>query len=163
MNAAVNIPVNFIDSIDLESIQFLSADAELNSIEEEAYTLFRQAVEDIKVIRREYIISIATSFGKDSTLTFLAALQAHVELIEAGELPQDAPLVLTSINTGVENHLMELVVTHEITRLKEFAEANNYNIDIRIASPNLSRQWAPMFLSGLKPLSLARLNNDCSQ
>ena len=58
---------------------------ELNSIENESYKLFREAVENIKIIRKKYIISNNLSFGKDSCVVLLASLQAHNELIQEKE------------------------------------------------------------------------------
>jgi 3'-phosphoadenosine 5'-phosphosulfate sulfotransferase (PAPS reductase)/FAD synthetase len=163
MNASINIPINIIDNFNLDDVDFFDAKKELNLAEAEAYGLFRMAVDDIKVIRKEYVITVASSFGKDSTVTVLAALQAHVELIQQGDIPQQSPFIITSIDTGVENHLMTMMVHHEVARLRQFGVANNLNIDIRIGTPNLSRLWSSMFLSGLKILSLAQMNNDCSE
>jgi len=163
MNAIVTQKISILDSIDLNSLKTFNANDELVSQELEAYKMFRQSVNDIKIIRSQYIISVASSFGKDSSLTILCALQAHIELIAEGVLKQDAPFIISTIDTLVENHLMRVLVTHQIHLLKEFAVKNNLNFDIRVGVPKLTKQWAPMFLSGLKVLSLAQMNNDCSE
>jgi 3'-phosphoadenosine 5'-phosphosulfate sulfotransferase (PAPS reductase)/FAD synthetase len=163
MNLPLNNRPQIIETINLDSLSFVKAKTELDDIEANAYKLFEKAVSDIKVIRRKFVCSTATSFGKDSTVLMLASLEAHMQLIRDGEIPQDAKFHITNINTGVENHLINMLVSCEIAKLKEFGVKNNINMDIRIASPNLSRQWAPMFLSGLKILSLSKMNSDCSQ
>lgn len=163
MNSPLNIPINFIENLDFSTVEFVDAGNELTSIEKESYDLFRKAVEDIKIIRNKYLITVACSFGKDSELTLLAALQAHRELMAEGILTSNSPFIITTIDTLVENHLMKILVHHEIKRLKEWGIQNDINIDIRVATPNLSRTWSAMFLSGLKVLSLAKLNNDCSE
>jgi 3'-phosphoadenosine 5'-phosphosulfate sulfotransferase (PAPS reductase)/FAD synthetase len=162
MNLPKKLDPMIIDTINLDTLSFVDAKPELDSIESNAYKLFEKAVDDIKIIRRKYPVIVASSFGKDSTITLLAALEAHMQLVRDGEIPQDAKFYVTTIDTLVENHLIKLLVNCEIAKLEKFGEENNINIDIRVGSPNLSRQWAPMFLSGLKVLSLSKMNNDCS-
>jgi 3'-phosphoadenosine 5'-phosphosulfate sulfotransferase (PAPS reductase)/FAD synthetase len=163
MNAATAKPIQILDFIDLDSLKTFSANDELISQEHEAYNMFRQSVDDIKIIRAAFICVTATSMGKDSTITMLCALQAHLELIAEGKIPQDAPYIVTTINTLVENHLMTILVAHQLDILRDFGKAHNLNIDIRVGQPPLTKQWAPMYLSGLKVLSLAQMNNDCSE
>ncbi|MFT7007110.1 MAG: 3'-phosphoadenosine 5'-phosphosulfate sulfotransferase (PAPS reductase)/FAD synthetase [Colwellia sp.] len=163
MNSPLINNVNIIKTINLDDVIYTSAKSELDAIEKNAYKLFEQAVSDIKVIRRKYPFSIASSFGKDSTILLLAGLEAHIQLVNEGIISQDTKFHVTTIDTLVENHLMKILVSNEIDKLKEFGRLNNINMDIRVASPNLSRQWAPMFLSGLKILSTAKMNSDCSE
>lgn len=162
MNSPLNSKLNIIESINLDSLSFVKAKSELDDLEANAYKLFERAVSDIKVIRRSYPVVTATSFGKDSTILLLAALEAHMQLIRDGELHQNTKFYVTTIDTLVENHLMSMLVACEVEKLEAFGREHNINIDIRIGKPNLSRQWAPMFLSGLKVLSLSKMNNDCS-
>jgi 3'-phosphoadenosine 5'-phosphosulfate sulfotransferase (PAPS reductase)/FAD synthetase len=158
----INFPDNIIETINLDDIAYVDVTSELDDIENNAYALFEKAVADIKVIRRSYPTVSASSWGKDSTIMVLAALEAHIQLVNEGAIPQDAKFHITTIDTKVENHLMSMLVACEIDKLKAFGLEHNINMDIRIASPNLSNQWAPMFLSGLKVLSLSKMNNDCS-
>jgi 3'-phosphoadenosine 5'-phosphosulfate sulfotransferase (PAPS reductase)/FAD synthetase len=92
----------------------------------------------------------------------LAGLQAHKELIAEGLLKQDAPFVITNINTKIENHLIQMLVMYEVDRLRKYGKENNLNIDIRIGFPPLPKQWAALFLSGIKLISTSRNNSDCS-
>ena len=162
MNAPLRIPAELIGNTSLESINVTKGATLLQRTEQEAYELFREAVESIKLIKMKYIPVIASSFGKDSTVVTLAALQAHIELIEDGLIPQDSPFVVSNIDTGVENHLVQMLVMYEIDRLHKFATKHSINIDIRQRTPPLAKQWSSLFLSGLKIISAARLNNDCS-
>jgi len=168
MNAVLNNPTNSIEIVnltdfDLTDVDYTDASEELSDIEAESYALFRKAVDDIKIIKAKYTVAIASSFAKDSTVTTLAALQAHKELIVEGAIAPDSPFLITNINTLVENHLITILVSHERRRLNEWGEKNGIIMDIRVATPNLSRTWAAMFLSGLKVLSLSKLNADCSE
>jgi DNA sulfur modification protein DndC len=171
MTAAFEIPKDFINLLDTTElpetvftspIQAISGREILTTMETEARDLFRQAVDSIKIIRSKYMCVNAVSFGKDSETTLLAALCAHEELIAEGVLKQDAPLVVTNINTKVENHLIQMLVYYEVSRLEKYGKENNLNIDIRIGKPPLAKQWASLFLSGIKIISSARTNNDCS-
>lgn len=170
MNAVTVNPIDIIDTFKIDDIENLfeqseqlNAGDELANLEKESYKLFRQAVDSIKTIKRSYLCTIGSSFGKDSTLTLLAALQAHLELLDANEIDKDTPFIVTSIDTMVENHLMKILVQYESDRLRNFCKKNRINLDLRFASPNLSNLWSSMFLSGLKLLSTSRLNNDCSE
>ena len=143
-------------------IQQFSALDFMAEIESESYQLFASSVEQVKIIARKYITVVACSFGKDSTATLLVALKAHLELIEEGAIPKDKPFVICSIDTGVENHLVKILVRKGCDELKAFARKHEINIDIRIGQPPLSKTWASLFLSGLKLISASRLNSDCS-
>ena len=132
------------------------------TLEQEALSAFKQAVYDIKEIRARRVCQNAVSMGKDSTLLLLASLEAHKQLINEGKIAQDAVFIVSTINTGVENHLMQMLVHEEVARLRAYCEVQKINLDVRFATPPLSRQWASLFLSGHKMLSTARLNSDCS-
>lgn len=154
-------PQDLIAGIDLGSAT--SGRVEAAAAENRAYALFREAVDSIKVIMTSYVCVCATSFGKDSTVVMLAAIQALRELIEEGKVPADHPLVFTNIDTGVENHLVQILSLYERDRLVAFGKKQGLNIDMRVGLPPLAKQWASLFLSGLKIISTARVNNDCSQ
>lgn len=159
---AFDIPVQFINSKSNSVVSSFSAIDLLGELEAESYGLFRTAVDEIKIIAIKYIIVVALSFGKDSTVTLLASLLAHLELIKEGKIPPDKPFVICHIDTGVENHLVQMLAKSGLRDLKRFAAKHNINLDIRVGQPPLSKQWASLFLSGLKLISASRLNNDCS-
>lgn len=143
-------------------IQTIDANDIKERIDETTYALFRQAVDDIKVIRLQFLTLCATSFGKDSTVVLLAALQAHRELISEGRIAKDAPFIVSHIDTGVENHLISMVASYEMERLRAFCEMKSINLDLRVRKPDLARSWSSLFLSGLKIISGPKLNSDCS-
>jgi 3'-phosphoadenosine 5'-phosphosulfate sulfotransferase (PAPS reductase)/FAD synthetase len=157
---------NTTNFADLEN-EFASASAvdsidPIVELEQEAIDAFEQAVASIKTIRAKRVCQIATSFGKDSSLLLLASLEAHKQLIKEGTIAQDAPFIVSTIDTKVENHLMKILVSEEVERLTNYCQKNNINLDMLFATPPLSKTWASLFLSGHKMLSTARLNNDCS-
>jgi 3'-phosphoadenosine 5'-phosphosulfate sulfotransferase (PAPS reductase)/FAD synthetase len=161
MDASFDIPFEWIESNTPVTGVFNSTDY-VSEMHEQAYSLFWLAVSDIKAIRKHYITICATSFAKDSTVTLLAALQAHKELIEEGVLDSQSPFVATHIDTGVENHLFQMLSRHERDRITAYCANNNINLDLRIGHPPLSKQWAALYCSGIKLISSARSNNDCS-
>lgn len=160
MDNSLNIPIDWLD--DSDSISTFDPSEFISSAQNQAYSKFWDAVSDIKAIRRHYITVCATSWGKDSTVVVLAALQAHIELMQEGVLDNNSPFVLTHIDTKIENHLMQMASRNECDRLTAFCEQEGINLDIRIGQPPLAKQWAALFLSGLKIISSARTNNDCS-
>ncbi|MDI5832507.1 phosphoadenosine phosphosulfate reductase family protein (plasmid) [Shewanella xiamenensis] len=157
---AFDIPVQFLSSNTTVS-HFTAVDL-LASLENETNEYFRKAVDEVKIIGALYITVVALSFGKDSTVSLLVALKAHMELIDEGKIPRDKPFVVCNIDTGVENHLVQMLVRTGLRQLKHFAANHRINLDIRVGTPPLSKQWAALYLSGLKLISASRLNNDCS-
>lgn len=140
----------------------MSASQMLESSRSESYQLFRCAVDDIKAIRQSFVVATALSFGKDSTVTLLAALTAHKELMAEGVLDSNSPFVISHINTMVENHLMEMLCLSEIDKLRAYCQNEGVNLDLRIGKPALSKQWSSLFLSSGKTISVSRNNNDCA-
>ena len=136
----ISIPLIF--NVTDTEVQTVSAKDIKESIDQSAHTLFRQAVDDIKIIRRQFLTLCATSFGKDSTVVLLAALQAHRELISEGCISNDAPFIVSHIDTGVENHLISMVASYEMERLRTFCEMESINLDLRVRKPDLARSWS---------------------
>jgi 3'-phosphoadenosine 5'-phosphosulfate sulfotransferase (PAPS reductase)/FAD synthetase len=161
MDGSLDIPIEWVDSQGFTPSAF-DPNEYLKAEQQKSFEKFDQAVIDIKAIRRHYITICATSFGKDSSVLLLAALKAHMELMEEGMLDSESPFILTHVNTLVENHLMIMVSRNECDRLSRYCQINNINLDLRIGTPPLEKQWAALFLSGKKIISSARSNNDCS-
>lgn len=161
MTFLATIPFTPVDSSNTGAKVF-DAKALLAESQSESFTLFRKAVDDIKAIRKSYITVCACSFGKDSTVVLLANLTAHIELMNEGLLDSSSPLVVSHIDTGVENFLMQMLCNWEIRRLKRYCKLANINLDFRFGTPPLAKQWTSLFISGQKIVSSSRTNNDCS-
>lgn len=130
--------------------------------DEDIHDLFFIAVDELKRIRENFISVFGYSSGKDSTITLLAGLEAHKQLLQEGRLDAGAPFVVCSIDTGVENPFIASLVHYERERLSQYCKIHGINLDFRIAVPPVNKQWLTLFASGHKMLSTARLNNDCS-
>ena len=158
-----HIEVTQIDSFDFSNPIVFDANAMLEEERKESYQKFRAAVDDIKILRKEFITVCAVSFGKDSTVVLLAALNAHLELMQEGVLDNSSPFVVSHINTGVENHLMEMLCEEAMSSLRAFCKQKGINLELKVGRPLLSKNWSSLFLSGIKIISSARANNDCAE
>ncbi len=157
------IEINQLDSADFTNPMVFDANAMLEEERNDSYQKFRAAVDDIKTLRKEFITVSAVSFGKDSTVVLLAALNAHLELMDEGVLDSSSPFVVSHINTGVENHLMEMLCEEAMSSLRAFCKQKGINLGLKVGRPLLSKNWSSLFLSGIKIISSARANNDCAE
>jgi 3'-phosphoadenosine 5'-phosphosulfate sulfotransferase (PAPS reductase)/FAD synthetase len=124
--------------------------------------LFHEAVTELKTVMKERLCTFATSFGVDSTLTLIAGLRAHLELIQSNDIASDKPFIVTNINTLVENHNIQILVKTEHAKLLSFCNKNQINLVFHSITPPVSKQWSSLFLSGLKLFSGLSSNSDCS-
>jgi|TARA_R110000772_G_scaffold55740_2_gene127185 3'-phosphoadenosine 5'-phosphosulfate sulfotransferase (PAPS reductase)/FAD synthetase len=158
-----DIPIELLDNATpIGSVASVDGSSYSDTLLAASYDLFRKAVDDIKIVRQSYCTVSALSNGKDSALVLLAGLQAHIELMDEGLLDSSSPFIISHINTGVENHLMEALSGLEFEKITAYCKLKNINLDLRIGSPPLHKSWAALYLSGLKLISTARNNNDCS-
>lgn len=160
----MDIPTDLLIDITNANITVKAFDAnkERKAMYAEAYRLFRKAVDDIKVIKSRYLCTVASSFAKDSNVTLMAALQAHVELMQEEAIPKDTPFLCHSVDTCVENPLVTINCWHSVRGLKNTCKTLGINLELTIGKPPLASQWAALYASGLKILCSARANSDCS-
>ena len=151
------IEIKQLDSADFTNPMVFDANAMLEEERNDSYQKFRAAVDDIKTLRKEFITVSAVSFGKDSTVVLLAALNAHLELMDEGVLDSSSPFVISHINTGVENHLMEMLCEEAMSSLRAFCKQKGINLELKVGRPLLSKNWSSLFLSGIKIDNARRL------
>ncbi len=157
------IEITQLGNADFSNPMVFDANAMLEEERKDSYDKFRAAVDDIKTLRKEFITVCAVSFGKDSTVVLLAALNAHLELMDEGVLDSSSPFVVSHINTGVENHLMEMLCEEAMSSLRAFCKQQGIHLELKVGRPLLSKNWSSLFLSGIKIISSARANNDCAE
>lgn len=106
-------------------------------------------------------LAAAFSGGKDSSVMLSLLLTSAVEYKEAGgTLP---PILVTHANTGIENPAYQVVVHHELARVREFALANGLPVRIDIATPMMNDTWAVRIISGRALPTFANSSSrDCS-
>lgn len=106
-------------------------------------------------------VAAAYSGGKDSTVMVSLLLTAAVEFKEeGGVLP---PILVTHANTGIENPAYQVVINHEIARIRAFAEEHELPVRVDIATPTLNDSWAVRIISGRALPTFANSSSrDCS-
>ncbi|MBW8191362.1 hypothetical protein K0504_09960 [Neiella marina] len=158
-------PASFAKFYTQEPVNVIDGDSEKVAEDERLHRLFRVMVDEIKTLKQRGFQSvIAWSKGKDSTTVLLAELQAHSEwLAENPEIaPCDAPVVVTSIDTGVENVFVQIHALYEDARLQRYCKDKGITLELLTTRPPLAERWASLFLTAHKLPSVGRLNNDCS-
>ncbi len=91
-------------------------------------------------------IVVAASFGKDSSVLLVIAIQALEELMaEQGTAP--TLFVITS-NTLLENPLMDNYSMREVAKVRAYAKAKNLPIEMRVATPNTSNNYLANLIGG---------------
>jgi len=89
---------------------------------------------------------VASSFGKDSSVLLVIAIQALEELIaEQGTAP--TMFVITS-NTLLENPLMDNYSMAEVAKVRGYAKEHNLPIEVRVATPNVSNNYLVNLIGG---------------
>lgn len=89
---------------------------------------------------------VATSFGKDSSILTMLALQALEEFVaEHGSAP--TMFVITS-NTLIENPKMDRFSRGEARKVREYAKAKGLPVEVRIASPSVSENYIVNIIGG---------------
>lgn len=114
-----------------------------------------------RLFDRGHPVCVAYSAGKDSSVMLSLVLTAAVEYQEAGgRVPQ---ILVTHANTGIENPAYQVVINHEIGRVKEFAAANGLPVRVDVATPYLNDSWAVRIISGRAlPTFANSATRDCS-
>lgn len=161
MTATV-LPAAFSSIFPNSNVITTTATDELIELQNETVSLFNQAVADCKLIRREKKCVCQISHGKDSEITLLANLKAHIELIEEGAIEKDVPFVVCNIDTEIESILTQILVLYMREKLQEAADKFGINLVYIQGRPPLNKLWASLFLSGRKLYSTTRTNSDCS-
>lgn len=106
----------------------------------------------IDVITAHYIdpafeaLAVASSFGKDSTLVTVLAIEAVRRLQAQGKAGK--PLVIMTSNTRIENPLVERLVRDELAKLRSYAAKHSLPLHIVIGKPTLASSWAVKLIGG---------------
>lgn len=84
-------------------------------------------------------VQVACSFGKDSSVVLVLALESLKRRIEAGK--PCSPLYITHSNTGIENPAMDVYSSAMIGQLEQFAGRHGLPIEIVIVRPSLTASF----------------------
>ncbi|WP_347990078.1 phosphoadenosine phosphosulfate reductase family protein [Methylomonas sp. AM2-LC] len=104
-------------------------------------------------------VSVATSFGKDSSVLLDLTLSAAIAAKEKGHTPF---ILVTNGDTGVENPEIAEYVKTESKKVVEYAKENDIDLQFHIAKPHLNDTWAVRIIGGRALPSFPQTNHDCA-
>lgn len=153
IDAASRIDINLIDDV-------LSIDNHALAV---VHQNFYAGVDELKLLLKDgTILFVPTSFGKDSTVTLLMALEAYRQAILAGEIESDRPLISSTINTRMEAIPMTLYQYYGRKRLIAYAEQHGINLKHEIIMPTINDHYFVRFAGAQKLIANASRSGDCS-
>lgn len=152
-DAATRIDITLIDDV------FALDNQALSTVHEK----FFQGVDELKLLLNDgAILFVPTSFGKDSTVTLLMALEAYRQAIQSSEIEPDRPLISSTINTGMESIPMTLYQAFARKRLVAYADLHGINLKHEIIMPGINDQYFVRWAGAQKLVANASRSGDCS-
>lgn len=123
---------------------------------------YQVALDKVKaLLRAGEVLAIGYSGGKDSSAVLNICLVALLELKREGiDVPR---LYVTSANTLIENPAVDAYLKHQLVLIEQFAQHNELDVEVRIATPNLLSTWQVRVISGRAiPIFANKATRDCS-
>lgn len=114
----------------------------------------------IKTIKA--IIHCPVSQGKDSTIVELMAMEAYRQAREAGEIAENHPLILSTVDTAGEAIPMKMYVRYARKRILAYAKKHGINMIYDIVTPPVYDEYFVRFAGAQKLIPNATRNGDCS-
>ena len=153
IDATTRIEINLLDDV-------LSLDKHELSV---VHAKFYAGVEELKMLLQDgAIIFVPTSFGKDSTVTLLMALEAYRQMIQCGEIESDRPLISSTVNTGMEAIPMVMYQSYSRKRLIGYAQQHGINLKHEIITPTINDHYFVRWAGGQKLIANSARSGDCS-
>lgn len=118
------------------------------------------AVEAISALfRLKKSVSLACSFGKDSSILLMLALVALERTLQQGyTFPT---LFVQNADTGLENPVVADHVNSEIRKLLDYAEAKKLPIKVKQSRPTYNNNYLANIIGGRITLSVAGMTRTC--
>ena len=150
-------PSDMLEAVTLNSINMLGN-------EKRVVNAFNLAVADIrKLIEEKHaIITSLVSFGKDSTVTLLIALEAYRQSIAEGKIEAERPFIVSTVNTRAEAIPMQFYVSYASKRLVSYAKNLGINIQFKLVQPSLNNEFFIRYVGGQKIPATPNRSGDCS-
>lgn len=153
IDATTLLDINCIDTAVEEDRQQLSL----------VHEQFWAGVDEMKLLLQDgAILFCPTSFGKDSSITLLMALEAQRQMLVAGHIQPDHPLISSTVNTNMEAIPMVMFQEYAKKRLLAYAQLHGINLKHEIVSPTLNDDYFIRFVGAQKLISNSSRNGDCS-
>lgn len=128
-------------------------------------TAFNTQVQSIKAIlcnEAGYICHVPASFGKDSFLLVLIVVEAYRQCIAEGLIESSRPLLVNTVDTGIESLPMQMFVRYASKRLISYTKKHNINLHFELVKPPLHDQYFIKWCSGQKLIPSVIRKADCS-
>lgn len=88
----------------------------------------------------------AYSGGRDSSVLVALTFEAALRQRALGTAPP--PIAVVSVDTTIENPMVDEVRHVELARMRQFADYHGLTFEAHVAKPNLNDTWAVSILSG---------------
>lgn len=162
MHSAVNlfkpeiVPINVLNINEQE----LQEQQRLSDIVKD----FFDGVAEIRLLIKtiKAIIHCPVSQGKDSTIVELMAMEAYRQAREAGEIAENHPLILSTVDTAGEAIPMKMYVRYARKRILAYAKQHGINMIYDIVTPPVYDEYFVRFSGAQKLIPNATRNGDCS-
>lgn len=126
---------------------------------------FRAVVTDLKTLlcaSDTYVLYIPVSFGKDSKIVAIAALEAYRQAISEELIESERPLIMVTIDTNSESLPMTMYPHYCIPRMEAYAQDEGINLFHSIVSPSFYDEYANRYLGAQKLIPNSTRAGDCS-
>ncbi|EKO3607094.1 hypothetical protein M6C35_002002 [Vibrio metschnikovii] len=140
--------------------------------EESLYTLHEKVIQQFAFVVSEFrtlieadslqVLFIPVSFGKDSTLTALAALEAYKQCIEAGTIESARPLIMSTGDPMAEAIPMKMYTHYAVPRLLKYAKQFGINLYHDFVMPTFYEEFANRYFTAQKFIPNVTRSGDCS-
>lgn len=142
-----------------------SIEASLSQNNSHLTRLFNQKVDFVKSLLKSEstpVLFIASSNGKDSTTIVHIALEAQRQCIAEGSIPQNHPICISTIDTGVEQLPMQVFSNYAIGKIKAYAERHGINLLYDSAKPHILDEFAIKYVGAQSMLVNPTRNANCT-
>ena len=99
-----------------------------------------------RVLRQDWPVCVASSFGKDSSVLLGLTLAAAKECVDEG-IPI-RPIIVSHADTGVDAPEMRLLADGEIRKLRDYAKNHNIPLKVDVVRPGAFSTWPAKVIGG---------------
>ncbi|WP_162771796.1 hypothetical protein [Vibrio cholerae] len=143
----------------------------ISTIDSELFCEHQSVIEKFNVIVREFrqlieldnnVLYIPLSFGKDSKIICLAALEAYRQSLAESKIAKNHPLLMATVNTQAESLPMVMYPRYCVPRLNKYAKEIGINLIHSMITPSFYDEYANRYLGAQKLIPNATRSGDCS-
>ncbi|EJL6710152.1 hypothetical protein NMS01_003662 [Vibrio cholerae] len=143
----------------------------ISTIDSELFYEHQSVIEKFNVIVHEFrqlieldnnVLYIPLSFGKDSKIICLAALEAYRQSLAETKIAKNHPLLMATVNTQAESLPMVMYPRYCVPRLNKYAKEIGINLIHSMITPSFYDEYANRYLGAQKLIPNASRSGDCS-